>query len=188
MRDLILTMAMSLDGFVCGPEGKIDWIFNGDQEAIAWKVETVSGAGLHIMGSRTFRSMAGFWPTAAGPFAAPMNAIPKAVFSKQGAAVLDAATTGNWQDAYVASGDLGEEIAKLKAANGKPIVAHGGASFARSLIAADLVDQFRLMVYPLALGSGQPIFSGVAPLRRLEPVESRPFPKGTQAQVYRRAN
>ena len=76
MRDLILTMAMSLDGFVCGPNGELDWIFNGDQEAIAWKVETVSSAGLHIMGSRTFKSMAGFWPTAAGPFAAPMNEIP----------------------------------------------------------------------------------------------------------------
>jgi dihydrofolate reductase len=187
MRDLILTMAMSLDGFVCGPEGEIDWIFNGDQEAIAWKVETVSNAGLHIMGSRSFKSMAGFWPNAAGPFAAPMNEIPKAVFSKSGAAVLEAAETGNWPDAYVASGDLSEEIAKLKATGGKPIVAHGGASFARSLIAADLVDQYRLMVYPLALGSGLPIFSGVTPLRHLELVSSKAFPKGTQAQIFSRA-
>ena len=187
MRDLILTMAMSLDGFVCGPEGEIDWIFNGDQEAIAWKVETVSNAGLHIMGSRSFKSMAGFWPTAAVPFAAPMNEIPKAVFSTSGAAILGAAETGNWPDAHVASGDLSEEIAKLKATDGKPIVAHGGASFARSLIAADLVDQYRLMVYPIALGSGLPIFSGVTPLRRLELVSSKTFPKGTQAQVYRRA-
>lgn len=187
MRDLILTMAMSLDGFVCGPNGELDWIFNGDQEAIAWKVETVSSAGLHIMGSRTFKSMAGFWPTAAGPFAAPMNEIPKAVFSQQGTSILEAAKTGNWQDAYVASGDLREEIAQLKATDGKPIVAHGGAAFARSLIADDLVDEYRLMVYPIALGSGLPIFSGVTPLRRLELVGSKTFPKGTQAQVYRRA-
>ncbi|MET3856941.1 dihydrofolate reductase family protein [Rhizobium sp. OAE497] len=187
MRDLILTMAMSLDGFVCGPNGELDWIFNGDQEAIAWKVETVSSAGLHIMGSRTFKSMVGFWPTAAGPFAAPMNEIPKAVFSKQGASILEAAKTGNWQDAYVASGDLREEVAQLKATGGKPIIAHGGAAFARNLIADDLVDEYRLMVYPIALGSGLPIFSGVTPLRRLELAGSKTFPKGTQAQVYRRA-
>ncbi|WP_413711916.1 dihydrofolate reductase family protein [Rhizobium sp. Rhizsp82] len=187
MRDLILTMAMSLDGFVCGPNGELDWIFNGDQEAIAWKVETVSSAGLHIMGSRTFKSMAGFWPTAAGPFAAPMNEIAKAVFSQQGTSILEAAKTGNWRDAYVASGDLREEIARLKAIDGKPIVAHGGAAFARSLIAGDLVDEYRLMVYPIALGSGLPIFSGVTALRRLELVSSKTFPKGTQAQVYRRA-
>jgi len=187
MRDLILTMAMSLDGFVCGPDGELDWIFNGDQEAIAWKVETASSAGLHIMGSRTFKSMAGFWPTATGPFAAPMNEIPKAVFSKQGASVLEAAKTGNWQDAYVASGDLREEIARLKAIDGTPVVAHGGAAFASSLIADDLVDEYRLMVYPIALGNGLPIFSGVTPLRRLELAASKTFPKGTQAQVYRRA-
>lgn len=187
MRDLILTIAMSLDGFVCGPNGELEWIFNGDQEAIAWKVETVSNAGLHIMGSRSYRSMAEFWPTATGPFAAPMNEIPKAVFSKSGAAIVEAAETGNWRDAYVASSDLSQEIAKLKAIDGKPIVAHGGASFARSLIAADLVDQYRLMVYPLALGSGLPIFSGVTPLRRLELVDTKTFPKGTQAQIFRRA-
>jgi len=87
----------------------------------------------------------------------------------------------------VASGDLSEEIAKLKATDGDPIVAHGGASFARSLIAADLVDQYRLIVYPLALGRGLPIFSGVTSLRRLELVSSKSFPKGTQAQIFSRA-
>ena len=187
MRDLILKMSISIDGFVSDLEGRNTWMFGADQEAKAWSVEYLWTAGLHIMGSRSFRSMAGFWPTAAGPFAAPMNEIPKAVFSKSGAAILGAAETGNWRDAYVASGDLSEEIAKLKATNGKPIVAHGGASFARSLIAADLVDQYRLMVYPLALGSGLPIFSGVTPLRRLELVSSKSFPKGTQAQIFRRA-
>ncbi|URK88268.1 dihydrofolate reductase family protein [Rhizobium sp. RCAM05350] len=88
MRGLILKMSMSLDGFVAGPAGEVEWMFSGDQEAIAWSVETVSNASLHIMGSRTFRDMAGFWPTSTGVFAPPMNRIPKAVFSKQGPAVL----------------------------------------------------------------------------------------------------
>ncbi|RUM22300.1 dihydrofolate reductase [Rhizobium vallis] len=197
MRELILTMAMSLDGFVSGPEGETEWIFSGDQEAIAWKVENAWNAGLHIMGSRTFQGMASYWPTATGVFAPPMNQIPKAVFSKQGPAILKAAETAkgrgeglqpgaeSWGEAYVASGDLAEEIARLKAHDGKPIIAHGGAAFARSLIAHDLVDQYMLMVYPLALGKGLPIFSDLAQPRQLELIGSKVFPKGSMAQIYR---
>ena len=207
MRELILGMSMSLDGFVAGPDGKADWIFSGDQEGIAWKVENLQNAGLHIMGSRSF-AMAAFWPTSTLVFAPAMNQIPKAVFSKQGPAVLDIATaaledarakaeTGqgpalqpgaeSWAEAYVASGDLAEEVATLKAQEGKPIFAHGGASFARSLIAQGLVDQYALMVYPIALGQGLPIFSDLAMPRPLRLVSSRVFPKGAVAQIYRAA-
>lgn len=194
MRELILTMAMSLDGFVSDPTGEADWIRDGDQEAIAWKVENLSNAGLHIMGSRTFQRMAAFWPTATGVFASLMNEIPKAVFSRQGPAVLKAAGTPSgqlqpgaesWSEAYVASGDLAEEIARLKSQNGKPIVAHGGAAFARSLIARGLVDQYRLVVHPLALGKGLPIFSDVNPPKRLSLISSKAFSLGSVAQVYR---
>lgn len=197
MRDLILAMSASLDGFVCGPKGESEWIFSGDQQAIAWKVQVASNAGLHIMGSRTFRSMAAYWPTASGVFAAPMNRIPKAVFSKQGAALLRAAATPrtgplqpgaeSWAQAHVASGDLADEIARLKGQDGKPIVAHGGASFARSLIAANLVDEYALMLYPIALGQGLPIFSRLSAPRPLRLVSSKAFPGGAMAQVYRPA-
>ena len=207
MRELILGMSLSLDGFVAGPDGKADWIFSGDQEAIAWKVENLSNAGLHIMGSRSF-AMAAFWPTSTLVFAPAMNQIPKAVFSKQGPAVLDIAIaaledarakaeTGegpalqpgaeSWAEAYVASSDLAAEVAKLKAQDGKPIFAHGGASFARSLIAQGLVDQYMLMVYPIVLGQGMAIFSDVAVPRPLRLVSSRVFPKGAVAQIYRPA-
>ncbi|MFC2248867.1 dihydrofolate reductase family protein [Labrys portucalensis] len=199
MRELILTMTMSLDGFVCGPEGKLDWIFDGDQEAIAWKLETVSNAGLHIMGSRTFQAMAAYWPTSTSVFAPAMNQIPKAVFSRQGSAILTAAEAGipqsgqqqpgaeSWRQAYVASGDLADEIARMKADDGKPIIAHGGAAFARSLIARALVDRYALVVHPIALGKGMPIFSEVVPPRRLMPISSTAFPGGSVAQVYRSA-
>lgn len=209
MRELVLAMAMTLDGFVSGPEGENDWIFSGDQEAIAWKVENAWNASLHIMGSRTFRGMASFWPTASGVFAPPMNQIPKAVFSKQGPAILKAAAAskaskaeagvGNaqpallqpgaesWSEAYVASGPLADEIARLKSGDGKPILAHGGAAFARSLVAGGLVDRYMLMVYPVVLGKGLPIFSDVVPPRQLELVSSKVFPKGAVAQVYRPA-
>ncbi len=189
MRELILSMAMSLDGFVSGPGGEIDWVFGGDQAAIAWKVATVSDASLHIMGSRTFRDMAAFWPTATGAFASPMNEIPKTVFSKQGRAILTTAATGagRWDEADVAGGDLADDIAGLKARDDRPIVAHGGAAFARSLIAAGLVDRYALLVYPIALGRGEPIFSALAARRRLELVGTQAFPGGTVAQVYRPA-
>ncbi|HXC55075.1 MAG TPA: dihydrofolate reductase family protein [Rhizomicrobium sp.] len=210
MRELILKMSMSLDGFVGGPEGEIGWVFGADQEAETWTLETVWNASLHIMGSRTFHDMAAYWPTSTMVFAPSMNQIPKAVFSKQGPAVLKAAVTTkglrdaldragdtqieqlqpgaeSWAEAYVAGGDLAREIAKLKAKDGKPIIAHGGASFARSLIAENLVDEYALMVHPIALGKGLPIFSDLPAPRSLKLVCAKAFPGGAVAQIYRPA-
>ncbi len=198
MRALILKMSVSLDGFVGGPKGEVDWIFGDDQEAKDWSVETVSNASLHIMGSRTFHDMAAYWPTSTIAFAPAMNQIPKAVFSKRGPAVLKAGAgdtqTGqlqpgaeSWAEAYVAGGDLAHEITKLKAKDGKPIVAHGGAAFARSLIAQNLVDEYALMVHPIALGKGLPIFCDLPAPRPLKLVSAKVFPGGCMAQIYRPA-
>ena len=210
MRELILKMSMSLDGFVGGPNGEIQWVFGNDQEAIAWTVATVWNASLHIMGSRTFHDMAAYWPTSTEVFAPPMNQIPKAVFSRQGPAILKAANTTaalrdaranagpgasaalqpggeSWAQAYVASGELATEIAALKAEEGKPIIAHGGAGFARSLVASGLIDQYTLLVHPIALGKGLPIFSGLPAPRPLKLVSSKAFPGGSVAQIYRPA-
>lgn len=196
MRDLILKMFMSLDGFVAGVDGAPMW-WSPDPAAKAWGVERMWGAGLHIMGSRTFQAMAGYWPTSTDDFAAPMNQIPKAVFSRQGPAILDAARRApdgsaglqpgaeSWAQAYVASGDLVAEVAQLKAQDGKPMFAHGGASFARSLIAHDLVDQLDLMIHPVALGQGLSIFNELTQPRRFTLVNSTAFPKGAIAQSYR---
>lgn len=208
MRDLILKMSMSVDGFVSDLEGKNTWMFGADQEAKAWGVEFIGNASLHIMGSRSFHGMAAWWPTSTDQFAPPMNQIPKAVFSRQRLADLMNAGTvtaldeararagttqsaelqpgaESWAQAYVASGDLSEEIARLKAQQGKPIIAHGGVRFARSLVAHGLVDQFALIVAPVALGQGLPLFSELAAPRRLKLVSSKAFPGGAVAQIYR---
>jgi dihydrofolate reductase len=209
MRDLILKMAISIDGFVSDLDGRNTWMFGADHEAKAWGVEYIWNAGLHIMGSRSFQAMAGYWQTSTDAFAPPMNQIPKAVFSRQGPAVLrDVKTTaaldearaasagtgqsaepqpgaGSWAEAHVASGDLAEEVAKLKAQEGKPIIAHGGVRFARSLVALGLVDQFALIVAPVALGQGLPLFSELAAPTSLKLVNSKAFPGGAVAQVYR---
>lgn len=158
------------------------------------------------MGSRVFQGMASFWPTATSPFAPPMNQIPKAVFSAQGPAVLEAAATAlaaaraqlaqtpsaqlqagaaSWAQATVASGALAEEIAKLKDHDGKAIIAHGGAAFARSLIAHNLVDEYVLGIYPIVLGKGLPIFSDLPAPLPLTLVDSKTFPSGFMAQTYR---
>lgn len=194
MRDLILKMTISIDGFVSDLDGRNTWMFGTDQEAKAWSVEYLWNASLHIMGSRSFQVMAPFWPTSTIEFAPPMNQIPKAVFSKQGSAVLKAAATTkglpgaeSWAEAYVASGDLAEEIAKLKAQEGKPIIAHGGVSFARSLVAQGLVDQFALLVAPVALGKGLPLFSDLPAPKPLKLISSKAFPGGAVAQIYRPA-
>ncbi|MBO9557166.1 MAG: dihydrofolate reductase family protein [Caulobacter sp.] len=210
MRDLILKMSMSVDGFVSDLEGVNRWMFGADPEPKAWGVEYISNAGLHIMGGRSFQAMAGYWQTSTDPFAASMNQIPKAVFSRQGPAILETASTAaaldaararpggeqpvalqpgaeSWAQAYVASGDLATEVAALKAQDGKPIIAHGGAGFARNLVALGLVDQFALLVVPMALGRGQPLFSELAAPKPLQLVSSKAFPGGAVAQVYRSA-
>jgi len=211
MRELILKMSISIDGFVASPDGGATWIFDThDDKAAEWTVETIWDASLHIMGSRTFHDMAAYWPTSTQVYAPPMNQIPKAVFSKQGRSILQGNNTtaalrdarasarpeqhgtlqpgaGSWAQAYVASGDLSEEIAKLKAQDGKPIIAHGGAGFARSLIAVGAVDQYDLLVHPVALGKGLPLFTGLSAPKYLTLLSSTTFPRGTVAQIYRPA-
>jgi hypothetical protein len=81
-------MSISIDGFVSDLDGTNKWMFGSDQESKAWAVETTWNASLHIMGSRSFLAMAAFWPTSTMEFAPPMNQIPKAVFSRQGPAIL----------------------------------------------------------------------------------------------------
>jgi len=93
--------------------------------------------------------------------------------------------TASWAAATVASGDLAAEIARLKAQPGKPIIAHGGASFAHSLVAARLLDQFTLLVHTVALGDGLPLLSGFAAPTRFELISSTALPGGSVAQVHR---
>jgi len=202
MKQLILKMSVSVDGFVGGPNGEIDWIFRSyDAGATAWTMETLWQTSVHIMGSRTFQDMAAYWPTSTEPYAAPMNAIPKIVFSRSGQ--LQAATTqaladakrqrteetaasgpSSWTTPGVASGDFASEIARLKQQPGRPILAHGGAGFARSLVRHGLVDEFRLLVHPVALGRGLSLFADLDRPLDLRLVSATAFDGGAVAHVY----
>jgi dihydrofolate reductase len=181
MRRLILKMQMSIDGYVGDADRKVGFIFTSfDEELTAWIVAGLWESGLHIMGSKTYGDMAAYWPSSSEPFAPPMNQIPKAVFSRS-------LTQAHWSDTEIIRGDLATEIARLKAQPGKDVLAHGGAGFARSLIALNLIDEYRLVTHPVVLGKGLPIFSDIAATRDLKLVESRSFPRGAVANVYRPA-
>lgn len=210
MRKLILKMSVSLDLFVGGPNGEIDWIFKSmDDEVTAWIVDSLWQAGVHIMGSRTYHDMAAYWPTSTEPFAAPMNEIPKIIFSKKGYiehSSVESATTDfidatrananrkildakpesatSWDNPLVASGDLEGEIQRLKQEPGGDILAHGGAWFAQSLVKSGLIDEYRLLVHPVALGSGLPLFSSLSSPIDLKLVNTTTFNTGVIAQIY----
>jgi dihydrofolate reductase len=192
MRKLMMKMSVSLDGFVSGANGENDWVFKtGDEQSKAYSLGLNREPGLIIMGRKSFEGWATYWPTAPGPFAAPMNEIPKAVFTKKGfARILPSAeqspAAASWAEARVFDGDLAEGIRELKAGSGKPILAIGGAGFMRSLIATGLIDEYHLFIHPVALGSGLPIFSSTdlaIPLY-LKLVDVKAFPGGVVAHTY----
>jgi dihydrofolate reductase len=200
MKKLILKMNVSLDGFVSGPNGEIDWIFRNHDKSGSkeWLAESLRGAGVHIMGSRTYADMAAYWPFSTDVLAAPMNEIPKVVFSRTGkwattkaledaSRAAPASNTGasSWGQPRVASGELADEVARLKREPGKDIMAHGGAGFARSLVASGLIDEYQLVVHPVALGRGLALFADLPRTLPLTFVASRRFEGGVVAQVLR---
>ncbi len=156
--------------------------------------------GLHLMGHGSYQTMADFWPTAVSPFACPMNKIPKAVFSRSGtisppsmektkaaveAGSVDPAVLESWLHPTVGGKDLVADIQRLKADDGLPISALGGASFATSLIAAHLVDVFQLVVHPIVLGKGLSIFAGLAEPVYLKLQDLKQFDNGIVSKCYR---
>src|SRR5262245_17093515 len=164
MASLVLKMSVSLDGYVAPSDGSTDWIAAGSSDdALSWTVETVSNAGAHLMGAATYAVMADYWPSDSGPFAKPMNEIPKVVFS-------NSLASADWDETTIAAGDLAEAITRLKQERSDGyLLAHGGARFARSLVETGLIDEYRLLIHPTVLGAGERIF--LAPLS-IEPMST----------------
>jgi dihydrofolate reductase len=176
MSSLVLKMSVSLDGYVASAGGDTDWAAAGrSPDGASWTLETVSNAGTHLMGAATYAEWADFWPNAAGPFAKPMNDIPKVVFSNSLESV-------DWANTTIESGDLTEAVTRLKQQQTSGyLLAQGGARFARSLVATGLIDEYRLVVHPVVLGAGERLFS--APLT-IEPSSTTAFSRGAVAHVF----
>lgn len=187
MRRLALRISISIDGFIAGPNGEVDWMAKTRSPAgAAWVADKIGQAGAHLLGRKAFNEMASFWSTANGPLAEAMNGIPKIVFSKKGfepSKVEGAAKS--WTDSLVLTGDLTEEIRKLKQQPGKILVAHGGTSFARNLVRTGLIDEFWLAIHPVVLGRGSHLFSGLESSLDLKLESSTSFETGAIANVYR---
>jgi dihydrofolate reductase len=173
-------MSMSLDGYVASEREHPGAAIAEGAELKDWKLGQITHAGAHLMGRKTYEEMSSFWPQSDDPYAHPMNDIPKIVFSK----TLSDSDAG-WPTTRVARGDLAPEIAAIKAEPGPDVIAWGGAEFAGALVAADLVDEYRLLVQPLILGSGKALFAQLPESRRLDLVEATPFPSGIVVHIYR---
>jgi dihydrofolate reductase len=185
MRKLIYSMGVSLDGFIAGPGGEIDW-GAPDEELHRFHNQQVREAGAHLYGRRLYEEMR-YWETAderpsapefALEFARIWKATPKIVFSKTLEQV-----EGN---ARLVTGDAAEEVARLKQERGKDL-AVGGAGLASTFMKLGLIDEYRLFVSPVVLGGGTPYFPALDQRIDLELVETRTFGSRVVYLRYRQA-
>jgi dihydrofolate reductase len=179
MRPVVLQMGVTLDGYVAGPGGEGDWGLPAELPAVrSWKTASLRHVGTHIMGRVTYQQMAAHWPHAPGDYAKFMNNLPKVVFSKT-------LPTAEWAGSRIARGDLADEIAALQAEPGDGIImAHGGAAFVQALSRLGLIDEYRLVILPVALGNGLPLFRDLPQPLRVDLAEAKSFPDGTAIHVY----
>ena len=165
MSHVIVIEFVSLDGVIQDPDGNEGfpqggWAFRYGPEAVTgdpFGLSEVLETGALLLGRRTWQMFAGIWPGRDDPFSAQMNAMPKLVMSRS----LE--DTAGWQNSAVLRGDLVTEVGKRKAE--QDIVVMGSASVVHALIAAGLVDEYRLLVFPVVLGAGTRLFpDGTAPV------------------------
>jgi dihydrofolate reductase len=181
MRQVTLQMSMSLDGYVASDRQHPGAAVPEDAELIRWKANRVAKAGAHLMGRVTYQEMAAYWPHSTEPYAPPMNNIPKIVFSKT-------LRQASWPATRIARGDLAAEIAAIKDEPGPDVIAHGGASFAAALAAQGLIDEYCLVIQPVAVGRGQALFAELPAALPLELIEARSFECGVVVHIYRPRN
>lgn len=185
MRTLKLQVQITVDGYLAGPEGEMDWMtlpwsddMNAYSDAVHRSVDCI------VLGRKLAE---GFIPTWQARREDPqgetqesiewMNNTPKVVIS-------NTLTESPWENATVAGGDLTEVIGKLKAQPGGDIIAYGGGTLARNLIAEGLIDELHLYVNPVAIGSGMPVFPSTDAYQRLRLVAAQPFECGVVALHY----
>ena len=176
-RPVIYSMSVTLDGFIAGPDGSIDWAAP-DEELMAFHNEQTRELAGHLCGRGLYEDMLP-WETRTGEFAELWQAVPKVVFST----TLDA-VEGN---ARLATASVAEELARLRQGP-EGYVSVGGAIFAATLVTQDLIDEYRLFVNPVVLGGGTPFFPERSERLNLELIESRTFGARVVYLRYRRVS
>ena len=176
MRNLIVTEFISLDGVIENPA----WTFKYWNDDIAgFKGEETSGGEPILLGRVTYEGFAAAWPsrTDNDPGAPYFNSTRKYVVSTT-------LQTVEWNNSVLISANVADEIARLKQEDGPDIVVHGSGNLVQTLIRHNLVDRFRLLVYPVVLGKGQRLFAE-GTTATLDLVESRAFGNGVVALIYK---
>jgi dihydrofolate reductase len=181
---IIVTEFVSLDGVVEDPGGAESfkhggWSFEIDRgdEGNKFKLDETLSSDALLLGRVTYEGFAEAWPSREGEFADKFNGMPKYVVSST-------LSAPEWQNSTVLRGDVAEEVAKLRQEQDGDIVVHGSVRLVQTLIEHDLVDELRLMVYPVVLGSGKRLFGETVDKKRLQLVDSKIVGDGVAILVY----
>lgn len=190
MRNIITSTWVSLDGFMAGPDGAMDWVGELYDEAMGrYEGELLTGADTLLLGRVTYQSFAGSWPhvpdspTASEgekEYARRLNAMRKIVFST----TLERA---EWNNSILRKELVVPEIEQLKRESGNDILIYGSASIVRALTDAALIDEYQILVHPLLLSGGKALFQGLVGRTKLKLVGSRMHPSGVVLLTYRNA-
>lgn len=177
MRKVILGMSMSLDGFIAGPNGELNWV-TWDQEIDNVTLsETLPTVDTALLGRELYQGFLSYWPSKSSffskgeeEFARWINDAPKVVFSR----TLE---TVEWNSRLVKD-NIAEEVAKLKQEPGKDMLLFGGAGIAQTFVQLGLVDEYSLVVHPVALGNGRPLFKDLNDITKLKLLRAKTFDVG----------
>jgi len=182
MRKLILAMFVSVDGFIEGPNGELVPPAWSDDLEKNWSGANLDMAGAILYGRVCYEGMAAYWQsTDADPqIAGRLENLQKYVVSTTVREL-------SWKNTTILNGDIAEKVSRLKSLPGKDIVSFGGAGLAASLMRHDLVDEYRLMVTPIVLGAGKPLFAGQYNRCALELVDALTMDTGAVIIHYRQA-
>jgi dihydrofolate reductase len=182
MRKLKLQMQITLDGFVTANKGGAN--FNWDNEVRTFSIANTAEVDCIILGRTTAKDFIPHWASVASNpgdpdhvFGKQLTDIPKIVFS-------NTLATSKWSNTKLAKGEISEEIYRLKKQTGKDMLVYGGSSFVSSLIKEGLIDQYYLLVNPVAIGNGLTIFQSLKGQLSLNLLESRQFSCGTILLIY----
>ncbi len=187
MRRLVVSEFLTLDGVMEDPGGsegspRGGWSFRfPDADGMKFKLDETMAAEVLLVGRVTYEGFAAAWPgrTDEAGFADKMNSMAKYVYSSTLA-------DPTWENTTVISGDLAAEVGALKEPDGGDILVAGSRTLAQALLAAGLVDELRLMVHPIVLGTGKRLFGETDRELTLELAEAKPLTSGTVILTYRR--
>lgn len=184
MRKLFLFMMTSLDGYFEGPDHDLSW-HNVDEEFVEFAIEQLQTIDTILFGRRTYEMMASFWSSEEALKTDPetaklMSETPKVVFSR----TLQEA---KWHDTRLATRDVKDEVMELKRQPGKDIAVFGSSNLCLSLLDDNLLDELRIMINPIAIGEGRPLFAGIGHRLKLQLADTRKFASGNVLLTYRTA-